>query len=584
MKLVYGYLRQQPSTVAAALAFAAANQILVLVDPVILRWVVDVVTAESAQKNENFYARVGALLAGGVVASFFAWVAKNYQMDYTYRVARRVSLQIYGDGVKNSLRLPLATLGERRSGEIAAKLQTARHEVDRYISAFIQSAFMPIVAVLFLILYAAQVHWALVAMYVFAVPAVVWISYILGREVREIQEQLLAASARFSGSAVEVLRNVELVKSMGLERRESEKVDTTSAEVLALERRKSRAARRLSFFHGAGVNGLRLGILVLMLYLVSSQQMTMGAFFSFLLYLYMLLNPIQEMGTVLLLRRETEAALAAVAPLFAGEVRQEEGTRGGTLEELAFEWVTFRYGGAAQTAVDGLSFTAARGEFIAFAGPSGAGKSTLLKLLLGLYTPEGGRILFNGKEAGTSEFEALRERIGLVSQDVQLFSGTIRDNLLIAKPAASDEECLEVLEQAAAGGLLARAAGGLDATIGESGLQLSGGEKQRLAIARALLRQPEFLIFDEATSALDSLTEREVAQTLRGLHARRNAITIAIAHRLSTIWEADRIYVLDQGRVVAAGTHAELLEAEGLYRELWMQQTKPQASKRCEER
>jgi ATP-binding cassette subfamily B protein len=195
-----------------------------------------------------------------------------------------------------------------------------------------------------------------------------------------------------------------------------------------------------------------------------------------------------------------------------------------------------------------------------------------VKLLVGLYRPQSGDIMYNGHPAGTIDLDQLRERIGLVTQDAQLFSGSIRENLLFVNPAATDEECLDVLRKAACDNLLARADRGLDTVIGEGGVKVSGGEKQRLSIARALLRHPHLLVFDEATSSLDSLTEEEISETIRAVAASQDVITILIAHRLSTIMHADRIFVLERGRVVEAGSHGALLDQKGLYYAMWRQQ------------
>lgn len=209
---------------------------------------------------------------------------------------------------------------------------------------------------------------------------------------------------------------------------------------------------------------------------------------------------------------------------------------------------------------------------IAFVGPSGAGKTTLVKLLVGLYKPQAGRILYNGEPENLVDLDHLRNQIGFVTQDTQLFSGTIKENLLFVNPNATDEMIYDVLKKAACDGLLARADNGIDTVIGEGGVKVSGGEKQRLSIARALLRRPTVMVFDEATSALDSLTEEEISRTIRDISSSDEHLTIMIAHRLSTVLHSDVIYVLEKGKIIESGKHDELLELKGLYYAMWRQQ------------
>jgi ATP-binding cassette, subfamily B, bacterial len=311
-----------------------------------------------------------------------------------------------------------------------------------------------------------------------------------------------------------------------------------------------------------------------MTYLVLAGHMQVGQLFTLMIYSFFIFGPMQELGNIVTMYRETEASLATFQAILDTPLdrKPEHPVPVEDLRALSFDHVTFSHLTASSPALADVSFRADRGETIAFVGPSGSGKTTLVKLLVGLYQPAQGKIFYNGVDNLRLDLDRFRERIGLVTQDAQLFSGSIRENLLFVKPTATDSECIEVLHKAAAQSLLGRADRGLDTVIGEGGMKISGGEKQRLSIARALLRQPHLLVFDEATSALDSLTEEEISRTIRDVSASRDVITVLIAHRLSTVMHADRIHVLERGRVVEVGHHDELLELKGLYYAMWRQQ------------
>ena len=575
MRLLWSYLRHYRGLVAVALLLAATNQIFSLLDPLIFRHVIDeYATRYQEYTTSEFFRGVTLLLAAAVGVAFVSRVAKNFQ-DYVVNViVQRLGARLYADGIRHSLELPYAVFEDQRSGETLGKLQKVRTDVERFISLAINMMFTTLVGVIFVMIYAFNTHWSIAPAFLVTVPLLFWVSSTLSRKVKAVQKVIVAETTALAGATTESLRNIELVKSLGLADQEVGRLNATTDKILRLELKKVRYLRSLSFIQGTVVNFLRTSILFFMLYLIFAQQITVGQFFSMLIYSFFIFGPLQEMGNVINTYRETEASLAVFQAILNTPLapRPAAPVKVGPLHTLAFERVMFTHQTASTPALRDVSFELSRGETAAFVGPSGAGKSTLVKLIVGLYAPAAGRVLYNGHPHDTIDLEAVREDIGLVTQDAQLFSGSIRENLLFVRPDATDAECLEVLRKAAADSLLARADRGLDTVIGEGGVKVSGGEKQRLAIARALLRRPHLLVFDEATSALDSLTEEEVAHTMRQVAAGRDVLTVLIAHRLSTVMHADRIHVLERGTIIEAGRHAELLARGGLYAAMWRQQ------------
>jgi ATP-binding cassette, subfamily B, bacterial len=575
MTLLYRYLRNYRGLVAAALVLAAINQVFSLLDPFILRYVIDqYATRFREYSTSEFFWGVSRLLAAAVGVAFVSRVAKNFQDYYINVITQRLGAQLYSDGIRHSLELPYSVFEDQRSGETLGKLQKVRTDVERLISASINVVFVSLVGIIFVMVYAFSVHWIIAPAYFLTVPVLGIISSVLSRRIKQIQKVIVAETTALAGSTTESLRNIELVKSLGLGQQEIDRLNATTRKILTLELKKVKYLRSLSFIQGTCVNLLRTSIMFLMLYLIYTQAITVGQFFSLFIYSFFIFGPLQELGNIINIYRETEASLNVFQDILdiPKERKPARPVALPSLQTLAFEHVTFQHQSASSPAVTDISFGVQRGETIAFVGPSGAGKTTLVKLLVGLYHPQSGRILYNGISGTDIDLDQLRERIGFVTQDTQLFSGTIRENLLFVNPSATDAECLDVLRRAACDSLLARADRGLDTVIGEGGVKVSGGEKQRLSIARALLRRPHLLVFDEATSSLDSITEEGIVTTIRDVAVGGDAITVLIAHRLSTILHADRIYVLERGRIVETGVHDELVAQKGLYYAMWRQQ------------
>ncbi len=575
MNLLYQYAKQYWKLFVAALLLAATNQIFSLLDPLIFRHVIDSYATKYHQYTQGQFIRgAGLLLLAAVGVAFVSRVAKNFQDYFVNVIVQRLGAKMYSDGIRHSLDLPYQVFEDQRSGETLGKLQKVRSDVERFITAAINTLFISVIGIIFVMIYAFRVHWAIAPAFLLTVPLLGVISSVLSKRIKKMQKTIVAETTALAGSTTESLRNIELVKSLGLAQQEVLRLNGITGKILKLELKKVKYLRSLSFIQGTAVNALRSSILFLMLFLIFRQEITIGQFFSLMIYSFFIFTPLQELGNVINIYRETEVSLQNFQQIL-DTPRDPKPVSPEPIEELMtlqFERVSFQHHSSTALALDEIAFSAARGDTIAFVGPSGAGKSTLVKLLVGLYAPKTGEILYNGIPANRVDLDILREKIGFVTQDTQLFSGSIRENLLFVNPHATDAECMRVLEQSAAHSLLSRADRGLDTLIGEGGVKVSGGEKQRLSIARALLRHPQLLVFDEATSSLDSLTEEEISRTIREVATNQEAITILIAHRLSTIMHADRIYVLERGHIIEHGRHSELLDQKGLYYAMWRQQ------------
>lgn len=575
MKLLLSYLKQYWKIVVLALFLAAINQIFSLLDPLIFRHVIDQYATKFDKYSKiEFFKGVSLLLAAAVGVAFVSRVAKNFQDYYINVITQKLGAQIYSDGLSHSLELPYSVFEDQRSGETLGILQKVRIDSEKLIASSINVLFTSFIGIIFVVTYAFSVHWLIAPVYFSIIPIIGLLSSVLSRKIKRIQKVIVAETTALAGSTTESLRNIELVKSLGLAGQEINRLNSTTDKILQLELKKVKYIRSLSFIQGTIINFLRTSILFLMLYLIFLRAITVGEFFSLFIYSFYIFGPLQEVGNIINIYRETEVSLNNLDKIMKmeKEKRADNPVLLSKVKKLEFKNVTFRHQTATTNALNDISFNTQPGETIAFVGPSGSGKTTLVKLLVGLYIPQQGNIFYNDNLREIIDLDDLRNKIGFVTQDTQLFSGTIRENLLFVNPTATDKECLNVLQKASCQTLLARADKGLDTIIGESGVKVSGGEKQRLSIARALLRKPDLLVFDEATSALDSLTEEEITKTIKDISLNKELITILIAHRLSTIMHADRIYVLEKGIITESGRHSELLEMKGLYYAMWRQQ------------
>jgi ATP-binding cassette subfamily B protein len=577
MRLLWKYIRQHKLILFGGLVLASINQVFSLLDPQIFRLMVDNYILKAAQLPRNeFISGVFLLLLGSMGVALVSRVAKNFQDYFVSIITQRVGARLYEDSIHHSFSLPYQAFEDQRSGELLQKLQKARTDSQLFITQFISVVFLTIIGIVFIIFYAISVHILIGVVYVAIIPVMASLMYYLTSRIKKVQKEIVTQTAALAGSTTETLRNVELVKSLGLEEQESQRLNVNNQAILDLELKKIRLIRVLSFIQGTTVNGIRSGLLFLLIWLIFTQKVSFGEFFTLYFYLFFIFEPLQQLGNVANQYQETAASMEKLQQILdmKPEPKPENAVTLSSINEIQFKGVGFAYNETGKASVTDINLTISKGLTVALVGPSGAGKTTMAKLLLGLYHPTGGQLLFNDEDSNSIDFDALRRRIGYVSQDTQLFAGTIRENLLFVRPDATDEECLDAMRKASAMPIVERGGEGLNTKIGEGGIKISGGERQRLAIARALLRNPDLIIFDEATSSLDSLTEKEITETIKQATSKKpNLITVMIAHRLSTIAHADVIYVLEQGRLSEKGTHQELLQNKGLYAALWREQS-----------
>lgn len=576
MNLLWSYLKNYRKLLITALALATVNQFFSLLDPQVFRLIIDRYATKVGQVPHGQFLRgIILLLLAAMAVAFISRVAKNFQDYYVNVIVQRLGARMYNHSVEHSFSLPFAVFEDQRSGEFLNKLQKARTDAQQLVQQSVNLLFLSLIGIGFVIAYAFYVHWLIGAVYVLIIPVLGTATYFISKKIKAAQQTIIKESASLAGSTTETLRNVELVKSLGLERQEIHHLNDVNEKILQLELKKVRIVRRFSFLQGTMINALRSGLMLLMLWLIFTGGITLGEFFSLLFYSFMIFNPLSDFGTLAQTYQEAKASLDRLDEILKTpkEAKPLDAKKIEKVNAIAFNAVDFAYQSSTEKALENASLTIPSGSTVAFAGPSGSGKTTIIKLIVGLYPTSTGSVTINGTDMQQIDKESYRSRIGFVSQDTQLFAGTIRENLLFVKPDATDEEATNALRSAAALPIIERGGKGLDTIIGEGGLKLSGGEKQRLSIARALLRNPDLIIFDEATSALDSLTEEDITNTIKDIKRERpGLITVLVAHRLSTIIHADTIYVLEKGRIAESGNHQALLEKHGLYAALWRQQ------------
>lgn len=564
------YLWDYRGRALLALASLVAAKLANVGIPVVMKQIVDHM---DIGKEQLLVLPVGLLLAYGVLrlaSSLFNEMRDWIFARVRYRAMRRLSIEVMGHLHQLSLRYHL----ERRTGAVSRDLERGTRSVSSILNYMVFSIIpmlveFALVAVILLSQYAAiftLVTFGAVAIYIlFTLAITEW--------RMDYRHQMNRQESEANGRALDGLINYETVKYFDNEELERARFDST-LEQWEESAVKSQASMSLLNFGQGAIIGVAVTIIMFLAANgVVQGEMSIGDLVLVNAFLLQLFIPLNFLGMVY---RQVKYALADMDLVFklldrVPEVQDAADARPLKLDggEVCFEQVDFGYQPDRQI-LHGVDFTIHPGETIAVVGHSGAGKSTLSRLLFRFYDVSGGRVLVDGQDVRSVTQRSLRQAIGIVPQDTVLFNDTIYYNLAYGRPEASREEVEQAARMAHIADFIDSLPQGYDTLVGERGLKLSGGEKQRVAIARAILKQPRILVFDEATSSLDSKTEQAIQETLREVAS--NHTTLVVAHRLSTVVDADRILVLDQGRIVEQGNHGQLLEHQGRYHDMWQLQ------------
>ena len=513
-----------------------------------------------------------ALLAGTLILLIVIVLAEKLmnvlQQFYFTRLEQEVMLDIQKTLLDRALWFPKSFFDSHQTGYLMSRLDSDVQGLRWFFSSTIVYILSNLLRFMGGVVFLFYLEWRLALGVLVVLPGLIFFVRYFSSRIHVLSHQSMEQHAKVSGQFQESLSSVSLIKSFSSEMRTVGRLvsELRKAFQISLEQSTVGSVAHLMITSLPGL--ARVFVLALGAYWVIREEWTLGSLFAFQAYLGYVFSPTQYLATANLELQNARASLERVSALF-DIIPEENIVSGKKVERLTgkieFKNVSFAYDSREPVLKD-VSFHIQPGEHVAIVGPTGVGKTTLLSLILRFYKPTTGDIYFDGKQASDYELSSLRQRIGYVSQNTLILSGTIMENLIYGNPDAKEEQVFRAAKAADIHDFICSLPKGYESEIGERGVNLSEGQKQRLSIARALVKDPDILILDEPTSALDSLTEKSIFHSLPSIF--RNRTLFIVAHRFSTIKNSDRILLLNENRLVGMGTHESLLESNDYYRSL----------------